>query len=235
MSDVAISDPPGAAPFVLETQQADLLSRQSFEACCSCELPTQRTPSASVKGHSPSASVKGCSASARGRSPASHSAIVPDQLEAMFLLNDGGGSTTQASSEPPVWRLVRGPALSMFMIYTITLAIFPGFLSEDVASAQLGSWYPIWLFFAFGLADCCSRWSSIPSKVLESMALARYVLSVWPYVGLLCSFLLVHAAVPALARVSCCPDATGWCAGYFSYLRLHGCLLLAQLLLWCSF
>ena len=28
----------------------------------------------------------------------------------------------------------------MFSIYAVTLAIFPGFLAEDVRSAALGSW-----------------------------------------------------------------------------------------------
>lgn len=32
-------------------------------------------------------------------------------------------------------------ALGMFLIYTLTLSIFPGFLSEDTGSHSLGTWY----------------------------------------------------------------------------------------------
>lgn len=32
-------------------------------------------------------------------------------------------------------------ALDMFLIYALTLSIFPGFLSEDTGSHSLGTWY----------------------------------------------------------------------------------------------
>jgi hypothetical protein len=32
-------------------------------------------------------------------------------------------------------------ALDMFLIYVLTLSIFPGFLSEDTGSHSLGAWY----------------------------------------------------------------------------------------------
>lgn len=32
-------------------------------------------------------------------------------------------------------------AIDMFLIYVLTLSIFPGFLSEDTGSHSLGSWY----------------------------------------------------------------------------------------------
>lgn len=31
-------------------------------------------------------------------------------------------------------------ALAMFLIYALTLSIFPGFLSEDTGSHSLGTW-----------------------------------------------------------------------------------------------
>jgi equilibrative nucleoside transporter 1/2/3 len=40
---------------------------------------------------------------------------------------------------------------------SVTLSIFPGVLAEDVHSAQLGSWYPIWLIAAFNLADAAGK------------------------------------------------------------------------------
>lgn len=32
-------------------------------------------------------------------------------------------------------------ALDIFLIYILTLSIFPGFLAEDTGSHSLGSWY----------------------------------------------------------------------------------------------
>jgi hypothetical protein len=34
-------------------------------------------------------------------------------------------------------------AIDMFLIYVLTLSIFPGFLSEDTGSHRLGSWYVV--------------------------------------------------------------------------------------------
>jgi hypothetical protein len=44
---------------------------------------------------------------------------------------------------------------------------------QDVSNAQLGSWYPIWLFFVFGLADFSFRWTSVPPKALIALSLLR--------------------------------------------------------------
>lgn len=52
-----------------------------------------------------------------------------------------------------VWQ----PAASVCSVYTITLAIFPGFLAEDVTSQQLGSWYPVLLITAFNIADVVGK------------------------------------------------------------------------------
>ncbi|GLI59808.1 hypothetical protein VaNZ11_001774 [Volvox africanus] len=46
---------------------------------------------------------------------------------------------------------------SLFVTYTVTLSIFPGFLSEDVHSVQLGDWYPILLITSFNLADLVGK------------------------------------------------------------------------------
>jgi hypothetical protein len=54
----------------------------------------------------------------------------PDETDSLSLLHQAGMSEQPVPFEAPVWRLVRGPALSLFAIYALTLAIFPGFLSE---------------------------------------------------------------------------------------------------------
>ena len=40
-------------------------------------------------------------------------------------------------------------ALDIFLIYVLTLSIFPGFLSEDTGSHGLGTWYISFMFFLF--------------------------------------------------------------------------------------
>lgn len=47
--------------------------------------------------------------------------------------------------------------MSVLLVYTITLAIFPGFLAEDVSSERLGSWYPVLLIAAFNIADAVGK------------------------------------------------------------------------------
>lgn len=48
-------------------------------------------------------------------------------------------------------------ALAMVITYVITLSIFPGVLSEDIQSADLGSWYPILLITAFNVSDLVGK------------------------------------------------------------------------------
>ncbi|CAA7394652.1 unnamed protein product [Spirodela intermedia] len=48
-------------------------------------------------------------------------------------------------------------ALDMFLIYTLTLSIFPGFLSEDTGSHSLGSWYALVLIAMFNVWDLVGR------------------------------------------------------------------------------
>ena len=54
-------------------------------------------------------------------------------------------------------RAIWQPAASVCSVYTITLAIFPGFLAEDISSQQLGSWYPVLLITAFNVADVIGK------------------------------------------------------------------------------
>eukprot|EP01026_Neomeris_dumetosa_P036621 TRINITY_DN2958_c0_g1_i6.p1 TRINITY_DN2958_c0_g1~~TRINITY_DN2958_c0_g1_i6.p1 ORF type:complete len:429 (+),score=37.34 TRINITY_DN2958_c0_g1_i6:86-1372(+) len=52
-----------------------------------------------------------------------------------------------------VFQKVWKEALSLVVIYVITLSIFPGVLAEDIESEALGSWYPILLIALFNFAD----------------------------------------------------------------------------------
>ncbi|KAJ4975987.1 hypothetical protein NE237_001093 [Protea cynaroides] len=49
-------------------------------------------------------------------------------------------------------------ACDLFLTYALTLSIFPGFLSEDTGSHNLGSWYAIVLFAIFSMWDLIGRY-----------------------------------------------------------------------------
>lgn len=49
-------------------------------------------------------------------------------------------------------------AFDMFVIYALTLSIFPGFLSEDTGSHSLGSWYALVLIAMFNVWDLIGRY-----------------------------------------------------------------------------
>lgn len=67
------------------------------------------------------------------------------------------------------------PAASVCSVYTITLAIFPGFLAEDVSSQQLGSWYPVLLITAFNIADVIGK--TLPVQARFAMQNKNWMLN----------------------------------------------------------
>lgn len=48
-------------------------------------------------------------------------------------------------------------ALDMFLIYALTLSIFPGFLSEDTGSHSLGTWYVLKHNVTWCQQEFCSK------------------------------------------------------------------------------
>ncbi|KAJ9550983.1 hypothetical protein OSB04_015028 [Centaurea solstitialis] len=52
-----------------------------------------------------------------------------------------------------VARTIQWPALAVFIIYTVTLSIFPGFLAENLKSKLLKDWYPIMLIMTYNISD----------------------------------------------------------------------------------
>ncbi|XP_010315560.2 equilibrative nucleotide transporter 3-like isoform X1 [Solanum lycopersicum] len=49
-------------------------------------------------------------------------------------------------------------AIDLFLIYALTLSIFPGFLSEDTGSHSLGSWYALVLIAMYNVWDLIGRY-----------------------------------------------------------------------------
>lgn len=88
-----------------------------------------------------------------------------------------GGIQTQADIEAIPQRLTTKQlfiqnvdyGLDLFLIYALTLSIFPGFIYENTGEHQLGSWYPLVLVAMYNALDFISRYTPlIPCLKIES-------------------------------------------------------------------
>lgn len=66
---------------------------------------------------------------------------------------------------------IKGAAFGIFIIYIVTLSIFPGFIAEDLESKLLRDWYPILLIAVYNLADLMGK-SLTAFYVIQSMTRA---------------------------------------------------------------
>ncbi|KAE8716917.1 Equilibrative nucleotide transporter 3 [Hibiscus syriacus] len=77
-------------------------------------------------------------------------------------------------------------ALGMFLIYALTLSIFPGFLYENTGKHKPSTWYPLVLIAVFNIWDLISRYFPLVELLkIESRK--------WLMIATLCCFLLVPA------------------------------------------
>ncbi|XP_030518496.2 LOW QUALITY PROTEIN: equilibrative nucleotide transporter 3-like [Rhodamnia argentea] len=74
-------------------------------------------------------------------------------------------------------------AVDMFLIYALTLSIFPGFLSEDTGSHRLGAWYALVLIAMYNVWDLIGRYIPLVKflkmesrKGLMTAILSRFLL-----------------------------------------------------------
>ncbi|KAL6637906.1 hypothetical protein ACP70R_025478 [Stipagrostis hirtigluma subsp. patula] len=74
-------------------------------------------------------------------------------------------------------------ALDVFLIYMLTLSVFPGFLAEDVGSHSLGSWYALVLIASYNAWDLIGRYLPLvrclkltSRKGLSAAVLGRFAL-----------------------------------------------------------
>ncbi|KAL2495186.1 Equilibrative nucleotide transporter 3 [Forsythia ovata] len=56
-------------------------------------------------------------------------------------------------------------ALDLYLIYVLTLSIFPGFLYENTGSHQLGSWYPVVLIAMYNVLDLIGRYTPLIKSI----------------------------------------------------------------------
>ncbi|MBA0815824.1 hypothetical protein Gohar_000555, partial [Gossypium harknessii] len=70
-------------------------------------------------------------------------------------------------------------AIDMFLIYALTLSIFPGFLSEDTGKHSLGSWYALVLISMYNVWDLIGRYIPLikPLKLESRKALTMVIIS----------------------------------------------------------
>ncbi|KAK3125353.1 hypothetical protein QOZ80_7BG0603770 [Eleusine coracana subsp. coracana] len=74
-------------------------------------------------------------------------------------------------------------AINLYLIYVLTLSIFPGFLSEDTGSHSLGSWYALVLIAMYNAWDLIGRYVPLiecvkmtSRKCLTAAVLSRFLL-----------------------------------------------------------
>ncbi|CAL1406772.1 unnamed protein product [Linum trigynum] len=74
-------------------------------------------------------------------------------------------------------------AVDIFLIYALTLSIFPGFLSEDTGSHSLGTWYALVLIAMYNVWDLVGRYIPLlkfmkleSRKGLAAAVVSRFVL-----------------------------------------------------------
>ncbi|XP_031480981.1 equilibrative nucleotide transporter 3-like [Nymphaea colorata] len=77
-------------------------------------------------------------------------------------------------------------AIDLYLIYVLTLSIFPGFLYEDTGSHSLGSWYGLVLVASYNVSDLIGRYTPLIKMVKIT---SRYFLTI----ACLSRFLLIPA------------------------------------------
>lgn len=70
------------------------------------------------------------------------------------------GGENSCSLAPKFWavtRKIRCHVFGIFIIYVVTLSIFPGFIAEDLVSELFKDWYPILLISVYNIADLMGK------------------------------------------------------------------------------
>ncbi|KAJ0438618.1 putative equilibrative nucleoside transporter, MFS transporter superfamily [Helianthus annuus] len=99
-------------------------------------------------------------------------------------------------------------ALDLFLIYVLTLSIFPGFLYENTGKHQLGSWYPLVLIAMYNVWDLIGRYIPLIKSIkIESRK------------GLMIAILLRFLFIPAFYFTAKYGDQ-GWMIMLISLLGL---------------
>ncbi|KAF8400631.1 hypothetical protein HHK36_013930 [Tetracentron sinense] len=91
------------------------------------------------------------------RTVASGTHVFPDDLRSSLnRLCD----VNELNEQPKFWdvaKRIRWSAFGILIIYTVTLSIFPGFITENVESKLLRDWYPILLITTYNVSDLVGK------------------------------------------------------------------------------
>jgi solute carrier family 29 (equilibrative nucleoside transporter), member 1/2/3 len=82
------------------------------------------------------------------------------KTQALNEEKEDGGDLTKQLWKSTLWDVVgtvKWYGLAIFILYVVTLSIFPGFITEDVHSQILKDWYPILLIFSYNLFDLIGK------------------------------------------------------------------------------
>ncbi|XP_030473167.1 equilibrative nucleotide transporter 3-like [Syzygium oleosum] len=108
--------------------------------------------------------------------------VSADLAAAGIQTQDGSSKEDRLSNKQLLFQNI-DYAIDLYLIYVLTLTIFPGFLYENTGTHQLGSWYPLVLIAMYNVWDLISRyipligWLKLESrKGLLFAILARFLL-----------------------------------------------------------
>ncbi|KAK9102015.1 hypothetical protein Sjap_019269 [Stephania japonica] len=93
--------------------------------------------------------------------PGTHISHFPDYLPSSPTMPS---HVNEPMKGPKFWHVakeIRSAALGILTIYTVTLSIFPGFITDDVESNLLQDWYPILLITMYNVSDLVGK--SLPA------------------------------------------------------------------------
>ncbi|GMJ14649.1 EQUILIBRATIVE NUCLEOSIDE TRANSPORTER 3, FUDR RESISTANT 1 [Hibiscus trionum] len=80
------------------------------------------------------------------------------QTKDSFLQHEDNARQVERLSNKQLFLQNIDYALDLYLIYVLTLSIFPGFLYENTGEHQLGTWYPLVLIAAYNVWDLISRY-----------------------------------------------------------------------------
>ncbi|WOL09245.1 equilibrative nucleotide transporter 1 [Canna indica] len=82
------------------------------------------------------------------------------KLQALKEENNEKGPTSGSAWRSTLWQIVgriKWSGFGIFLIYVVTLSIFPGYITEDVHSEALKDWYPIILIAGYNVFDLVGK------------------------------------------------------------------------------
>lgn len=94
----------------------------------------------------------------RSKAAAEGSTTVAADLAAAGLKADNDTKQSERLSNKQLLSQNIDYALDLYLIYVLTLSIFPGFLYENTGTHQLGSWYPLVLIASYNVWDLIGRY-----------------------------------------------------------------------------